>query len=232
MFDLRTILLIAVAFCAGGCAGLPPQPVELRPGLLGTGSGTIGIATSALPAVDTSFPGADCLLCLVFAAGANSTLTKHTRTLPYEGLDKLGESVAEALRKKGVNIIVIPEAIAVNKLKKNANSKVVGAAPKDFSPLKAKYNIDKLLVIDLQRIGFVRSYAAYIPTSDPKATIGGISYIVDLSNNMYDWYLPLQITRSAEGAWDEPPQFPGLTNAYFQSVETAKDAVLKTLADN
>ena len=232
MSSLRTLLLIAIAIGAAGCAGMPPQPIELRTGLLGTESGTIGIAISKLPTVDTSFPGASCLLCLAFAAGANSTLTKHTRTLPYEGLDKLGESVAEALRKKGVKVTLIPETIALNTLKKSANSKIVGAARQDFTPLKAKYNVDRLLVIDLAFVGFVRTYASYIPTSDPKATIGGTSFIVDLTTNMYDWYLPLAVTRSAEGAWDEPPQFPGLTNAYFQSVEAAKDAILKTLADN
>jgi hypothetical protein len=59
----------------------------------------------------------------------------------------------------------------------------------------------------------------------------GASYIVDLTSNNYDWYLPLDIQRSAEGAWDEPPQFPGLTNAYFQTVEMAKDSIQKPLAN-
>ena len=33
--------------------------------------------------------------------------------------------------------------------------------------------------------------------------------------------------RNADGAWDEPAKFPGLTNAYFQVVELGKDEVLR-----
>jgi hypothetical protein len=32
--------------------------------------------------------------------------------------------------------------------------------------------------------------------------------------------------KSAESTWDEAPTFPGLTNAYYQALELAKDAFL------
>ena len=31
--------------------------------------------------------------------------------------------------------------------------------------------------------------------------------------------------------WDEAPNFPGLTNAYFQAIETAKNGLLKPFTD-
>jgi len=31
----------------------------------------------------------------------------------------------------------------------------------------------------------------------------------------------------ADGAWDEPPNFPGLTNAYFQALELGMEDFLR-----
>jgi hypothetical protein len=38
-------------------------------------------------------------------------------------------------------------------------------------------------------------------------------------------YVPLQLEKAADGAWNEAPKFPGLTNAYYQVLELGKDAV-------
>ena len=38
------------------------------------------------------------------------------------------------------------------------------------------------------------------------------------------------VARGTEGTWDEPPKFPGLTNAYYQALETAMDTVKKPFA--
>jgi hypothetical protein len=58
----------------------------------------------------------------------------------------------------------------------------------------------------------------------------GVGYIVNLKNNTYEWYLPVLVTKAADQNWDEPPKFPGLTNAYFQALEIGKDSFLRPLA--
>jgi hypothetical protein len=35
------------------------------------------------------------------------------------------------------------------------------------------------------------------------------------------------VQKATDGDWDEPPKFPGLTNAYFQAVEQFKDGAKK-----
>lgn len=227
---LKVIVSTIVVLTAAGCVVAPQKGIELNRTVLSSPSGTVGVAMTALPKVDTFLPGASCLLCIAAAAGANSSLTKHANTLPYEGLDKLKETVAESLRTKGINAVVITEPVDVRKLKASGG-KAPNAAKKNFSVLREQHKVDRLLLIDIQQLGFIRSYSSYFPTSDPKAFLVGASYIVDLTSNNYDWYLPLDIQKSAEGAWDEPPQFPGLTNAYFQTVEIAKDSIQKPLAN-
>lgn len=183
----------------------------------------------AVPKPDTQFPGASCLLCYGFASASNLTLTKHTQTLPIDDLARLGQDVADTLGRKGVDATVLREPLALKDLP-DASGSAPNTASKDFSSLRAKHKLDKLLVIDLATVGYLRTYSAYVPTSDPKATVSGQSYLVDLKTNTYDWFQPITVSKSAAGAWDEPPKFPGLTNAYFQAVETSRDSILKPLA--
>ena len=50
-----------------GCASSPQLPVSFTDNAL---SGRVGVVMTALPKVDTSFPGASCLLCLAAAVSA------------------------------------------------------------------------------------------------------------------------------------------------------------------
>ena len=228
--NLRRFLVSAAA-CAlivlTGCATKPQLPVPMSQAALSTPGTRVGVAMTALPKVDTFFPGADCLLCLAAASVANSTLTSYTQALGYEDLPKLKEMAAELLRKRGLEVTVIAENIRLEAFADKAVVEGVNQARKDFSPLRKQHGIDKLLLIDLRTIGFQRTYAAYFPTSDPKATLVGSAALIDLKTLALDWYRPVSVLRASDGAWDEPPKFPGLSNAYFQMIELGKDQVLK-----
>lgn len=221
-------LVLALLFLSG-CATQPQLPVPLGPTAISPQAGRVGVAMTQLPKVDTSFPGADCLLCLAVASMANNALTKHAQALPAEDLPKLKEMVAEHLRKREANVRVIAEDLKIDDLP-NASAQGPNIARKDFATLQKKYEVDKLLVVSIASLGFERTYAAYVPTSDPKALVRGVAFMVDLKTNTYDWYQPLNVVRSSDGAWDEPAaKFPGLTNAYFQAIEVGKDEILKPL---
>lgn len=228
---IRFGLILCAAFFLGGCASAPQQSVSLSRDAIGAQAGRIGVAMTALPKQDTRTPGADCLLCLAAASIANSSLTTHSKTLSYEDLPTLKNKVAELLRKKGANVTVIEDALDLKSLK-DYSSKEPNFARKDFSSLRQKYDVDKLLVIDIAALGFVRTYSAYIPTSDPQAQLVGTGYLVNLANNAYEWYQPVSVTKSADQNWDEPPKFPGLTNAYFQTLEIGKDSFLEAFSSD
>jgi hypothetical protein len=228
MYFARPVIAGFVAVFLAGCAGVPQQePLPFKGDVVKAGEARVGVAMSKLPKVNTFFPGAGCILCIAAAEAANSSLTKHTQTLTHEELAPLKDQAAAALAKGGVQAQVIAEPIDIAKMKRITAAP--GSPDRDFRPLKAKYGVDKLLVIDVTLLGMVRSYAAYIPSSDPKATMEGAAYIVNLSSNTYEWYSPIKIARAADGAWDEPPSFPGLTNAYYQALEIGMDSVLKPL---
>lgn len=223
---LRAAGWMLAASVLTGCATAPQQPVPLNPGSLGGSGGRVAVAMTPLPKVDTAFPGAGCLLCLAAASVANSSLTDHARTLPLEDLPRLKDLVAEAVRVKGANAQVLAEDLKVADLP-SAAAKGPNVADKDFAAVGSRHGVDKLIIVSVEALGFERTYSAYFPTSDPKAVLRGVAYMVDVKTNTYDWYQPLAVLRSADGAWDEPKKFPGLTNAYFQVLETGKDEVLK-----
>jgi hypothetical protein len=230
MLNVRLAIAGLVSVCAllAGCAGTPQLPMSVSKDLLASKT-RIGVVMTPLPKVDTEFPGAGCLLCMAAASLANRSLTVHVQTLTHEDLPKLKDDVAKLLQAKGLEAHVIAEPLDVKNLP-SFGSKQPNFAVKDFSSLKAKYGVDKLLVIDIQVLGAERNYSAYIPTGDPKAVLRGTGYIVNLSNNALEWYQPLNVYKSADQKWDEPPKFPGLTNAYYQALEIGKDEITKPFA--
>jgi hypothetical protein len=209
-----------------GCAVAPQTPIQLTPSTLQS-KARIGVVMTALPQVEMNMPGAACLLCMAAASVANSSLSTHTKTLPYEDLPKLKNQLAQALGQKTKEVTVIDAPLDLSKLP-DAPTKGPNLASKDFSSLQKIYGVDKLLVIEIKALGMERSYAGYIPNGAPLSLLDGAGYIVNLSNNTYEWYKPVRVTRAADGGnWDEPPKFPGLTNAYFQVLEMGKDEFLK-----
>jgi hypothetical protein len=217
---VRSLLAVFFVALVAGCATAPQMPVPLAAEKLGATSGRVGVVMSTLPVPDTAFPGAGCLLCQGAAALANSSLTTYARTLTAADLLTLKQEIVALLKKKGVNATAVESDVVMKNLPE-ISSKAPNMARRDFSSYKGQF--DQLVVIDISQIGFTRSYSAYFPTSDPKAYLIGEGYMVDLSNNTFSWYELINPTKAADGKWDEPPQFPGLTNAYFQMLEMGRD---------
>lgn len=225
MQNRLVLLLLAGVVLVTGCA-TPQTPVAMSSKAFGAAT-SYGVLMTTMPVVDTEFPGAGCLLCYAAASMANSDLTKHAKTLSAEDLAKLDVQAADALRKHGAKVTMVPP-FDLKTLPDSAKGAPAFAA-KDFSGLKAKYNIDKLLVVQLGAIGFQRDYSSYFATSEPKARVRGAVYIVNLADNSLEYYKPVIVLRAADAKWDEPPKYPGLTNAYYQTIELARDEVLKPL---
>ncbi|GAA5164459.1 hypothetical protein [Viridibacterium curvum] len=219
--------LLAASTLLTGCISAPQLPVPLTQSALAPNSGKVGVAMAVLPKVETSYPGAGCLLCYAAAAAANASLSSHADTLKPDDFNTLKEEVAAVLKARGVDVVIVPAVLAIKDLP--SFSAEGNFARKDFASLKQKLGVDRLVVINITELGFIRTYANYFPTSDPKAYVVGQSFLVNLSNNALDWYTPLDLQKGSDSKWDEPPKFPGLTNAYYQVVELTKDAILKPL---
>lgn len=221
----RLFILAGVVALFSGCVSVQ-EPIAVTQSIYQDESANrVAVVMTPLPEPDVVFPGAGCLLCLATAEGLHTSLSSHT-----EGLDgsefKLSKShLADRLREKGVDPVVIDEPLVLRELPK-VKSSSENAVGYDFSALAETYDADYVLVISVSVYGFSREFASYIPTTDPVAVFQGKGFMVDPTTNTYVWYHPFDVVKGVEGEWDQPPEFPKLTNAFYQVVAEARDVVL------
>lgn len=233
LFRWRSAIIVAAtATLLGGCATPPQRPIDLNPNYFSSEKskvGKVGVVMADLPKPDTSFPGAGCLLCLAVANGAHSVLNREVQTFSTAELKPLPSDVVALLQKQGLDAILIDEPLKIEDLPDFGASDPQNKSRKNFASLKAKYNLDRLLVLHFTALGVSRSYSSYVPTDIPKAIAVGNASMIELGSHSLEWYLPVSVSRAAEGNWDEPPKFPGLANAYYQVLETGMDVMKKPL---
>lgn len=225
---MKKLLLTVVlgALVLAGCATPPPPATPLAKAKLTENQPRIGVVMAPLPKVDTHLPGAGCLLCMAAAALANQSLTAQVQQLPQDGLLQVKEDIAKAINKKGGQAVVIATEVKVDELPKFSGAGGL-IAERDFRSFREKHKLDKLVVVEITTLGAERPYSAYVPTGAPKGVFRAVGYMVNLQTNAYEWYQPVEFLKAADGSWDEPPTFPGVTNAYFQALELGKDAIVE-----
>jgi hypothetical protein len=208
------------------------RPVDLSADYFTAGKakvGRVGVAMVELPKPDTNFPGAHCLLCLAAANAMHMSLSKEVQTFSTQELLALQGDLAATLTKQGLESVVIKEPLRLKDYPDLSASETANRSRKDFSAVKSKYQVDRLLLVDVNALGVWRSFSAYVPTDVPRAVMNGSASMIDLSSHALEWYMPLSVSRAAEGEWDEPPKFPGLSNAYYQVIETGMDMIKQPL---
>jgi len=227
--SFRFIGLLLAALLLGGCA-TRQEPIPLSKDYYSARTSRIGVLVAELPKPDTSFPGAGCLLCIAVASAAHGALTDAVRTWPTTDLQPLKGELVQLLQSRSQQAVPIDEATALTALP-NRSGHEAGFAVKDFSSVATRAGVDRLLVVSVHPfgLGVWRNYSAYIPTGAPYAVFKASAFIVDMKSHRLDWYQDFNVTQPAEGAWDEPPKFPGLANAHFQVMELGKDAIKKAL---
>lgn len=231
MLALRiTVLNLCFLFFVG-CASIPPQhPVAFSKNLA-QADNTIAISIGEVPSVAITYPGADCLLCIGVAAVANSGVSGEVKKLNSDDLKPLGAQLISALEESGHAVKVLDKDFKVKKLKKFESTEA-NAARKDYRSLKDELQASHLLVMNFEYVGVKRDYASYVPTGEPYAIVHGLAYLINLTSNVYEWYLPIQQRHSPGQEWNEPPSYPGVINAYYQAVETTKEQVLSAIRVN
>jgi hypothetical protein len=220
-----SIYLLLCLLVLTGCATGPAQPILFDQATSSLANSKVAVVVGEIPKPNTYFPGAGCLLCAATAEIANNKLTTFAKALPTTDLGKVKAELINLLKAKGVNVIELPASFTINSLP-DTNKKEADSPIKDFSSVRVQYKADKLIVLNFAQVGMQRNYASYIATGAPVAKVQGLAYLVDLTTNKYQWYQPVDVQKGTEGEWDEPPQFAGLTNAYFQAIELSKDVVL------
>ncbi|UZJ43679.1 hypothetical protein OOT55_13570 [Marinimicrobium sp. C6131] len=218
----KLMLLLAFVFIGTGCAMTPPDPIALTTDFYEKPA-KVAIYQKSFPEnARMTMPGASCLLCLAAAAVANDAVSGHTKTLSTEELSSAVKRIETTLEEQGMVVDWVDIEEPMTRLPKFTSTEESGYPKKDYRALKQVVEADHLLVIEFSHIGVERLYANYVPTSSPQGAVTGELYMVDLSTNEYYLLDPIHIRVPVEGEWNEPPEYPGLTMAYFEALERAK----------
>jgi hypothetical protein len=223
-------LAAGLALALAGCVTPPQAPIAWNAQAAKaspSGAARVGVVMSELPKPNTYFPGASCLLCIAVAEAAHSVLSTHVKSLNTDDLATLTEDVVGLLKAQGFDAFAITAPLKMDTVP--ARTVAPNESRYDFAALRTRHNVDRLIVLELPQVAVERAYAAYVPQGAPYALVAGQAYLVDVASHKLLWNQPVRVVQTAQGAWDEPPKFPGLTNAYYQAIERAKDEIKRSL---
>lgn len=224
---LALTCLLLTALGLTGCA-TPQPPVPMDQTFWSEKQERIGIAISEIPEPDVFMTGNQGLLDVAVNSGLAAGLRSKVVTWDKSTLHELPTQAAQLLKEQNYSAIQLDEPVIVAKLGTPPN-KGLGFATVDFTPLKEKHQIDKLVLFTITSIGTTRSYYGMIPTSAPVAQVVVSTLIIDLDDNRLLYFQPNTVNRAADGEWDEAPEFPNLTNAFYQALDSTQQSLLSPL---
>jgi hypothetical protein len=210
-----------------GCA-TPQPPVAMDQAFWNEKQERIGIAVSEIPKPDVIMTGNQGLLDVAVNSGLAAGLRSKVETWDNSALSELPAQAARLLQEQNYSSVQLAEPVVMTELGKPPK-KELGFAAADFTPLKEKHQIDKLVLFTVASIGTTRSYYGMIPTSAPVAQLVVSTLIIDLDDNRLLYFQPNTFSRAADGEWDEAPDFPNLTNAFYQALDSTQQALLAPL---
>ncbi|MCQ4278881.1 hypothetical protein NA643_07285 [Pseudomonas stutzeri] len=218
---LRPLFLLLTAAWLTGCAS-PQLPIALEDTLWSERDKTIGVAIVELPKPTAQLTGNQGLLDLAINTGLAAGLRSKVETWELVGMETVPQQLVDELSTRGYKAKVL-SPIKLSEFKEN--SAKLGYAKYDFTPLRQQ-QLDKLILITLHVAGTQRSYYSVIPTSDPLTQVGGLTQVIDLTDNRLAFYQSFASVRAADGEWDEGPDYPNLTNAFYQALDESEQSIL------
>jgi len=113
--------------------------------------------------------------------------------------------------QKGLKKIALLEGVEKHFARAKDATKL---ADRDVTPILGKYGVDRLLLLSVDRFGAFRDYFVFVPTAAPLAMFQVRGELIDLTNNQILWRASTAQKQSLvaiEGNWDQPPDYPNLT---------------------
>jgi len=217
----RLFILILTAAWLTGCAS-PQLPIALEDTLWSERDKTIGVAIVELPKPTVQLTGNQGLLDLAINTGLAAGLRSKVETWELAGMETVPQQLVDDLNSRGYKAKVL-SPIKLSDFKESGAK--LGYAKHDFTPLRQQ-QVDKLILISLHVAGTQRSYYSVIPTSDPLTQVGGLTQVIDLTDNRLAFFQPFASIRAADGEWDEGPDYPNLTNAFYQVLDESEQSIL------
>ena len=228
------VLILFLIFGLAGCVTTTPN-FAVKKQFWNDKSKIIGVVIGDMPQPTAHKGGQQGLLDLAINNANAGDLEEHLKTLDVSNIKDVAIKMTKYLKGKGLKVKHITKNLDLAGLKdfegENDEAKGIYYGQSDYRGLKAKYGVDKLVVVNIVRIGTIRNYYGFVPLGDPSGLshLGG--YVVNLSNNQLEWKQTIVEQSPISAAeWDTPPKFDGLTKAMYLAFNQSKSLLFNAFA--
>lgn len=232
MINKAVILFTVLALT--GCGASTPK-ISVKPQCWGDKSKVIGIVIGDIPAPSAHKRGGQGLLSSFIPNSRSNELEQHLKSLDISDLRNMTEKMTKYLKAKGLTVKDLTTDLDLESLKnfddtKNKNTPT-NYGELDYRSLKSIHGIDKLIVVNIMRIGTIRHYYGFVPLDEPSGFSHLNGYVVNLDNNQLEWKHSV-IRQVANDAYDVKPssKFDGLTKAVYTAFDQSKNMLFNHFA--
>jgi hypothetical protein len=214
------VVMLALVFGAllTGCAAQSPIQVDSS---FWTNQGTkVGIAVAEMPMFsETGEQPANqgVMVSALLNDGAFTGFAKRLEKEDFSRVYKVGGKLENVLRAKGMNTSIVSDPVRIERFP--TLSRGDGFAERDYSALAAGAQSQYLLFVRVTRIGMIRS-VSILPGAPPGGHFAAVGQLIDLQTQKLLWHKAVDVKRPSQGEWNQPPDFPNLTAALNQAVDS------------
>lgn len=216
MFKLGILLLASLLT---GCV-TAQKPVSLAPTFWENKEQSIGVAVTKSVPPDAYMTGSQGLLDYAINRGNAKDLIAYLSKMELPKLSTLPDTFLNQLQARGFKVKKIDEPIDTSKLAKASakSTETKQFSEFDFSKYKEN-NIDKLLLINVKRVGTTRNYYGFMPTNPPQAELAITGQLIDLNTHELLWNTDVTNNSPIAEPWDQPTTFENIGVAVKSNID-------------
>jgi len=211
----KFLSVFGIAIFAVGCASTNVRQ-DLDASFWENKDEPIAVSIASLPKPGHFGTGSQGLLDIAINQGNAQPIIDHMQTISLEDYNKAVPEISAALKAQGFNAVEITENVDVDSLPEfdepnDAGDKVY--SDHDFSTLREKYKVNRMILVRVTRVGTQRNYYGFIPTGAPSAITWATCELIDLNTNELLWRKPFNQQMAVDEPWDQPTSYPNITRA-------------------
>lgn len=216
---LATVAMVGAVLLTAGCANVTPQ-VAVSSKFWENRQGTVGVVQTKLPTPGAFQEGAQGLLDVAINQGMASEMNKQIQAANLDRANAISDNFVKRLSDRGFTVKKLDTALDDSKLPdfKKEGSATGVFAKKDYRGLKSE-GVERLLVVNVKRVGTVRPYYGFIPLGGPSAVFDVSGQLIDLNTNELLWNHDASTRAAITDPWDQPPAFTNVLNGIRQEME-------------
>lgn len=205
----RLVIIILGSIFLVGCASHADVPMSES--FWQNKQQKVTVAAAKAPKPQLHKQGPQGLLDVAIANAMTNDLDKRLQQIDLSWYHRMPTSFGASLKQRGVSVVPYNSQVSDDQ--------------KEYTRL-AINNSDKVLVIKLEAIGAKRDYYAMVPTGAPQGYCVMSGELINVADNKVLWRYTATSAQPVQGAWDQPPAYPNLTNAIELAANSARQELL------